>query len=279
MRGFMNVTTALKLIGILVSTAGVGLIGMSQLQAQPALTVIGLTSKNTLVRFGSNRIVPVTGIDGNLQGIDFRPADGQLYGVTDTDKVYTIDPNNGLASQISVLKASFDGGFQSGFDFNPVPNLLRVVGSNDQNLRFDPNTGDLRDFDPNAPGIQPDMNLAYADGDPNYGVNPNVTAIAYTNAVAGATTTQLFGIDYDRDVLVLQDPPNNGTLKTIGQGLGINFAPTAGFDIATAPNGTNFAFAVSGGTLYSVDTNVGVATRLGTMPEGGLIGLATRFGR
>lgn len=233
-----------------------------------AYRIIGLNANNTLVSFGynsssENKPIRVTGIDGNLQGIDFRPANGRLYGVTDTDKIYTIDLKSGAATFVSTLSVSFNGGFQSGFDFNPVVDRLRIVGSNDQNLRANVDTG----------AVVADTALAYAAGDANAGVNPNVTAAAYINSRAGVTSTQLYGIDYDRDVLVLQNPPNSGTLNTIGS-LGVNFAPIVGFDVFTDNKGVNTAFAVSGSSLYNINLSTGTAMKMGNMPSGGFIGLA-----
>jgi hypothetical protein len=118
-----------------------------------------------------------------------------------------------------------------------------------------------------------DQPLAYASGDPNSGKNPNITANAYTNSRAGATSTQLYAIDYDLDTLVLQDPPNEGNLKTIGS-LGINFAPIGGFDIYTDANGTNTAFAVSGANLYTINLSTGAATQVNDLVRGDLIGIA-----
>ncbi|HEY9802028.1 MAG TPA: DUF4394 domain-containing protein [Leptolyngbyaceae cyanobacterium] len=232
----------------------------------PGLRFIGLTSKNTLVNIapsGFVQVISVKGIDGKLQGIDFRPANGLLYGVTDTDNLYKINYTTGQATFVSKLSSSFDGGFQSGFDFNPVPNLLRIVGSNDQNFRTNVDTG----------AVTVDQPLAYASDDINAGVNPNISSAAYTNSVAGATTTQLFGIDYDLDVLVLQNPPNNGVLRTIGK-LGVNFAPTSGFDIFTDAQGNNSAYALSGSVLYSINLSTGTATAIANVPEGTFIGLA-----
>lgn len=249
----------------------------------PSVGLIGLTPNNTLILFRSNspssnsnsNRVKVTGIDGFLQGIDFRPADGKLYGVTDTDKIYTINPNTGAAKLVSKLSISFDGGFQSGVDFNPALDALRLVGSNDQNYSVKVDTG----------VVTAQTTIAYASGDPNQGKDPNLTAAAYTNAQAGppnapapatpTRTTQLFDIDYDRDVLVLQNPPPTGQLATVGNGLGVNFAPTAGFDIFTDAKGVNTGFAVSGSTLYTIDLIKGTARRVGDVPNGsGFIGLA-----
>lgn len=234
-----------------------------------ALTIIGLTANNSLVRFGYNsrrpdKPIAVTGIDGNLQGIDFRPANGLLYGVTDRHKVYVIDPETGYASAEQTLSTNFNGGFQSGLDFNPQLDRLRLVGSNDQNFSINVDNGTATAQTP----------LAYIDGDPNFGIDPNITGAAYINNIAGATSTQLYDIDYDLDVLVLHDPPPSGKLKTIGS-LGINFAPVGGFDIFTDTNGNNTALALSGSTLYAIDLNTGAATKFGEMGRGnGFIGLA-----
>lgn len=247
--------------------AATGIFSVQKLTATPVYQIIGLIPNNTLVRFGFDsrraNAVRVTGIDGNLQGIDFRPANRLLYGVTDTDKIYTINPNTGAAKFVSNLANSFNGGFQSGFDFNPVPDRLRIVGSNDQNLRTNVDTG----------AVTVDKPLAYARGDRNFGVNPNITAAAYINSRPGATTTKLYNIDYDLDVLVLQDPPNDGSLKTIGS-LGINFAPSGGFDIFTGSKGVNTAFAVTGSSLYTINLSTGAAKKLGNIPGYGFIGLA-----
>ncbi|MBC8123706.1 MAG: DUF4394 domain-containing protein, partial [Gemmatimonadaceae bacterium] len=108
---------------------------------------------------------------------------------------------------------------------------------------------------------------------------PTVTAAAYTESVAGAKSTKLFDIDTGLDVLVFQDPPNDGTLQTIGP-LGVDFGPQTGFDILTDPNGVNRAFAASGSVLYTIDLLSGKATRVGPIGNGSLrlVGLAVAPG-
>lgn len=233
--------------------------------AKPASAVglIGLTNDNTLVGFDSNspstiNTVQVTGVNGTLLGIDFRPANGLLYGITNTNNLYTINPGTGAATFASTLSVPFTGGIRSGVDFNPAADRLRVVGNNDQNLRINVDTG----------ATISDGTLAYAAGDPNFGVNPIITAAAYTNSFpgpgGGGRTTQLFDIDSNLDTLVLQSPPNAGTLNTIGS-LGIDFSPTGGFDIFTDANGVNNAFAASDSVLYTIDLSTGAATSVGTI--------------
>lgn len=214
-----------------------------------AFQLTGLTTNNQLVSFNSatpgitNR-VSVTGIVGTLLGIDLRPANNTIYGLTDTNNIYTINPFTGQATFVSTLSTTFTGGFQSGVDFNPVPDRLRVVGSNDQNLRTNVDTG-----------------ATIVDGTLNPG-NPTITASAYTNADTDPNTlTTLYGIDSAADVLFIQNPPNAGTQTLVGS-LGIDFGALGGFDIVTR-NGVNSAFAVTGSDLYSVDLASGAATGLG----------------
>lgn len=234
-----------------------------------AVNLTGLTRDNTLVNFdsaspSSANFVQVTGVVGNLLGIDYRPADGQLYGLADSNNIYTIDANTGATTFASTLDVPLSVGALSGVDFNPVVDRLRVVGSNDTNFRINADTGTT----------VVDGNLAYATGDVNFGVNPNLTGAAYLNSFLGAPspagvtpptrTTQLFDIDSNLDVLTLQNPPNAGTLVTIGS-LGIDFSPTGGFDIFADGNGGNTAYAASDSVLYTIDLATGAASSLGTI--------------
>ncbi|WP_242540978.1 DUF4394 domain-containing protein [Phormidium pseudopriestleyi] len=86
----------------------------------------------------------------------------------------------------------------------------------------------------------------------------------YTNYFAGTTSTQLYNIDTQLNTLLLQNPPNDGTLVTIGN-LGVDFNNLAGFDIVSGMAGENAAFAVSNSMLYSIDLTNGQATSLGTI--------------
>lgn len=246
-----------------------------------AIGVTGLTDNNTLINFDSNNptatsSVPVTGLQsGSLIGIDYRPANNLLYGVTDTNSIYTINADTGAASFVSTLSTPFTGDVASGIDFNPVPDRLRLVGSNDQNFRINVDTG----------ATTVDSPLTYAAGDVNAGVNPRITAEAYTNSFSGppspagvtppTRTTQLYGIDFGLDTLVVQNPPNAGTLNTIGS-LGIDFDPTGGFDISSPASGVNTAFAATDSTLYTINLSTGAATSVGTIDGGNisLVGLA-----
>jgi hypothetical protein len=255
--------------------------------------LVGLTTNNRLVTFDHTTPgtiladVAVSGLIGGdtLVGFDRRPATGQLFGLGSGSRLYLIDQITGQATQVGADGAFTLNGTSFGFDFNPTVDRIRVVSDADQNIRLNPNNGTLVDSDPITPGIQPDTNLAYdsttADGDPidvNVGANPNVTASGYTNSVAGATTTTLFGIDTVLDILVTQIPPNGGVLNTIGA-LGVDTGVDTAFEISGQTGTAYAALRVPGGagssTLYTIDLATGAATPLGAISGAPLVGLAT----
>ena len=251
-----------------------GLLGLVIGGEASALAVYGLTTGNSLVRFDSatpgtiNSSVAVSGLNANqtLRGIDFRPANGLLYGVSSDSRLYTINLSSGFATAIGSAGAFALNGTSFGFDFNPVPDRIRVTSDLDQNLRLNPNDGTL---------TLVDGSLAYATGDPNFGANPNIVGSAYTNSFPGATTTTLYGIDSMLDILVTQNPPNAGTLNTVGA-LNFNSSDLVGFDIfffdnrAFASLTGNVAGATS--SLYSINLQTGAATSIG--PIGGGLTIA-----
>ena len=91
-----------------------------------------------------------------------------------------------------------------------------------------------------------------------------IAATAYTNDVADAQTTEMFDLDSAHDLLVRQDPPNDGILITVGP-LGVHVPPEAGFEIVTGDAGGNRAFAAF------------AATPLGTIggPSSVIVGLTS----
>jgi hypothetical protein len=159
-----------------------------------------------------------------LQDIDFRPATGQLYGLSNQSRLYFLDPRSGAASQVGPNGAFNLGSVPFGFDFNPVTGVIRIVTPAGTNLRVNPDTGKVVGVDPN---------LAYASGDSGAGQTPDVTDIAYSNSVAGAATTHLFGIDSARNALVQIDG-GTGTLTTVGAPASVPFEALDSFDIHTA---------------------------------------------
>ena len=197
----------------------------------------GLTSSNEIVRFSSGNttadqeVVMMTGMQPGEQilAIDFRPATGQLYGVSNQSRLYTINPLTGRSSAISAtpFTPAINGNLV-GFDFNPTVDRIRLVTENEQNLRLHPETG----------------MVAVIDGDINPG-DKNIAAAAYTNSFAGATTTTLYTIDFAERKLFRQNPPNNGTQEEVGS-LGNIVIGEGGFDIS--PDNSVALAVVNGGS-------------------------------
>src|SRR5512143_830756 len=76
--------------------------------AEPPPTLVALGEDGRLVVFRADRpetvrVVTPSGIGGRLLGIDMRPADGHLYGLTSANEIYVIDPGSGAATYTSVL--------------------------------------------------------------------------------------------------------------------------------------------------------------------------------
>jgi hypothetical protein len=245
-----------------------------------AVPAFGLTDNNQIVRFDT--ATPGTIVSGSmlrdaantpipdLIGIDYRPATGQLYGVSALGVIYTINPNTAVATPGATLSTPLNGS-RFGFDFNPVPDRLRIVSNADQNLRVNVDTG--------AAII--DGTLTYAAADVNAAQNPNVIAAAYTNNDNNvATGTTLYVLDSVLNSLAIQNPPNDGTLNTVGP-IGLDLSSLAGFDIYTDAVGNNTGYAVMQNAtqgisrLYTIDLATGTSTLVGTVGGGDLLdGLA-----
>ncbi len=232
-----------------------------------AVSVFGLTTRNQLVRFDSstpnviNQSSFIWGLASNeeLIGIDFRPANGMLYGVGSFGRIYTLNTQSGMATFVTSLTNSVTGaplslmGTEFGVDFNPVPDRLRVTSNQGQNLRINVATG-----------------VTVVDGMLNQASgSPFIVASAYTNNRAGATTTTLYNIDSVSDMLTRQVPPNDGTQVNVGM-LGMDVSALAGFDIRTT-SGIDTAYAAlqPAGTGFSrfaqINLMTGMATDLGVI--------------
>jgi hypothetical protein len=210
--------------------------------ANAAERLYGVTGRDQLVTFHSDSPgvfrsrKPITGLRGGdsdrITAIDVRPSTGGLYGLSANSRLYKIEVRTGRAMPVGGPLSPRLGPLDVGFDFNPAADKLRVVTEPGLNFRVDPATGRLVDGAPALGGPQGDRNLSYEANDPAGSAEPVVTSSAYTDNPAGAVRTQLFGIDTARDTLVLQDPPNEGVLNTVGR-LRINAGGPVGFDIAS----------------------------------------------
>lgn len=234
---------------------------------------------NSIARFDTSTPTTVAsvGITGlqpgeSIIGIDRRPANGLIYGIGSTNRLYTLDPISGAATHVGAAGGFGLNGNNFGIDFNPIPDRLRLVSDNEQNIRINPNDGTLA-------GTDASLNPA-----------GSIVAAAYTNNFAGATQTTLYGIDYASGNLVLigspngtPNSPNSGIVTVVGSlGLGMNLLPQIGFDISGT---SGIAYAVislvvaqgrsllDGVTitqtqLYTINLNSGTATLVGTVGNG-----------
>ena len=283
----MTAVGAIGPVGTLVTDIAFAIDRPATLPAITGQLVYALAGTN-LITFDSAQpglirtSVGITGIDATqtLAGLDIRPTKNSLYALgynatAQNYQLYSIDSVTGAATAVNAAPLPLAlGTGKVGFDFNPVVDRIRVTSGSRANSRLNPMDGTA---------ITPaDMQLAYAAGDANAATTPNIGASAYTNSVAGttATATALYNYDLSLNILTTQNPPNNGTLNTVGAtGLTVNTTmPNVDLDIYSSAAGTNTAYLVANtGTsnntsLYTVNLTTGATTLMG--PIG--FGLAAR---
>ena len=256
-------------------------------QSQRPETVYAVTVANTLVSFNAGapgKLVSSARLTGfapgeTVAGIDFRPANGKLYAITNAGRLYTIDTTTGVATRAGTADAgAMMKSTAVGLNFNPTVDRIRYVGAGGENMRLHPDTGAVVDANPNQDGVQTDGMLAFAPGDLYATRKPYVTGAAYTNSFAGAKSTTNFVIDANLGVLATQGSregtpnavsPNTGQLFTVGS-LGVKVAGPVAFDIAPNTNAALAAIVSLYGrtTLYEIDLRSGAATMIGVVGTG-----------
>jgi hypothetical protein len=204
------------------------------------------------------KTVKIAGLPARVAGIDVRPADGMLYALAEDGTVATLDPASGKASVKTKLETMLGKGVAASVDFNPVADRLRVIGSDGTSLRANVDDGK----------VATDGKLRFKEGDAHAGKTAMIVAAAYSNAVRGAKTTNLYDIDAS-GAYALQAPPNDGVLNTLVTGAA---ASAVAFDIATDAAGVSVGWAVVGKTVHSLDPATGKMTKLGEIA--GLSGAA-----
>jgi hypothetical protein len=235
-------------------------LGLVCCQYAHAQIAYGVNAAGTLFTFDTDAPATVTTIGPvNVGGttifmdaIDFRPGTSTLYAIdvgANTTQLYTINIGTGAATPVGAGFPSSGAGYSLspndsiGFDFNPTTlqvdgsMRIRLVATNNTNLRLNSSTGLIAGTD---------TALAFASGS-----SPFVDGAAYINNVVGATATTLFDMDSRNDDLLKQDPPNAGTVATVGSfGVTIDASRGIGFDIFTTLGSTDntiggdFGFAV-----------------------------------
>lgn len=214
--------------------------------------------------------VAITGLVAGqfLRGIDFRPSNGLLYAVSagnttataTSAQLYTVNLTTGALTTVgSGFTIAGNGSTRVSIDFNPVVDALRVVTGTAQNYRVNPVTGAL---------IAQDTNITPAD---------LIADVAYSNNVAGATSTTLYAYDYTTDALgtiggVGGTPsPNGGAYTAIGSTGLVSAIAAIGFDISGA-TGVGYisldddASTTADTEFYSANLTTGALSLLGTSP-------------
>ena len=202
----------------------------------------------------------------SLGGIDFRPATGDLYALGSDKVVYRVNVKTAIAvaegPAFELAPSALSSG-NIGFDFNPTVDKIRVTSDADDNIRLNPDEGNL---------LSKDTSLTPAD--------VTVVGSAYTNSSFTAfatrpTVTELYALDIapSNDQLWIQRPANNGTLimpVSLDFDLGVN----AGFDIVGSDATGNIGYVAgtddgrSSAELWRVDLATGETRSLGRIGKG-----------
>ena len=238
-------------------------------------TVIGLAAAaNQLVVFDSaapavivaSRTVAMPKGE-TLTGIDFDYL-AQLYGLSDANRIYRIDPETGIATAASDAIIPAPAGDRLSFDIdllNP-DTTFRSVGKSGRQF-----TGTLR-----APAEV--AAVGYVAGDVASERAPDLVSVASTNN-ANPLPSSVYAIDAANDSLVsigtadsARRSADTGRLYTIGA-LGIDAGANASLDI-TGRDAERVAFAsfpTKHGTRFcTIDLVTGAAQRVGMIGEGKL---------
>ncbi len=246
-----------------------------------AQTIFGVTESDALFSISNAATpnsttvpVPVTGLTPGqtIAGMDYRPATGELFALgynyaNGSSQLYRINTATAAATAVNATPITLALGTGSiGFDFNPTVDRIRVVGATSRkNYRLNPLNGSI---------AATDGDLAFAAGDVHAAQTPSVGAVAYTNSYLGTEATSLYDYDESLNALLLQNPPNNGTINTIGaSGIAVNTNNrTVDMDIYFDPiSRMNLAF-LSANTgpgnidgLFSINLANGAASSLGSV--------------
>jgi Domain of unknown function (DUF4394) len=235
--------------------------------------IFATDSAGNLLQFSSRsprfvRSKAITGLPSGvvLSGIDFRPATGDLYALGSDKVVYRVNVATAIAvaegPAFETAPAALVSG-NIGFDFNPTVDKIRVTSDADDNIRLNPDEGNL---------LSKDTSLTPAD--------VMVVGSAYTNSSFTAfatrpTVTELYALDIapSKDRLWIQRPANAGTL-IMPVSLGFNLGPNAGFDIVGSDDVGNVGYVAgtqvgkSSAELWRVDLATGKTRSLGRIGKG-----------
>lgn len=246
--------------------------------APGAANAFAVTASNRLISF--DRAAPstavlnvaITGLEANeaIHDIDFRPSNGQLYGLTSLGRIITIDTTSGAATAVSTLRPvngdtdpfTALNGANYGIDFDPVPlasttlttERLRVTSNTGENYRVNVETGEA-------------FTQALVSG-------ANVTDLAFTNSFAAADTSRVgYFLDAEANTLGVIAVDTGVTSNAVP--LNIDFDAVNAFDIDGRNNQGLAALNVGGTTsLYTIQLPAvgGQTANVAATPVGALGG-------
>ena len=242
-----------KMTVFLAGTALALLVAVPGAHAVPAIGVSSGTSLftfNTTAPLANGPLVAISGLQAgeSIASVDFRPATGMLYGLSTSQRLYTINATTGVAVAGPAFSTALAGS-QFGISFNPNVDRLRILSTSGNNYRVNVDTG----------AVITDTSLTFATG----GGTPSVVALGYSGQAPGAQTgsvpgTDLFDINSTNNALYVQRPANDGTLIAVGSGLGVSGLRS--FDIDGT---TGTGYATNGTALYQVNASTGTASLIG----------------
>ena len=212
--------------------------------SRPSRTATSSSSSTT----ARSRTVAISGLAAGerIVGIDVRPRNPtQLYGVGSTSQLYIIDPGSGTATRVGAGFAAAGAleGTAFGFDFNPAVDRIRIISNTGQNLRVTRTRARSRRRRPS--GLRRHGSQRRAR--PPVGVGAGYTFAEFVAPPATPNPTTLYDIEANRDTLVTQVPPNDGTLNTVGS-LRLDAGDQVGFDIAGTKRFEAFGLFQRGGS-------------------------------
>lgn len=243
--------------------------------------LFAVNDRGELLRFkaGNPRAIlsrkKIGGLNEDVRGIDFRVSHGVLFVLGASGRLYTLDTATAQATAVGETPLVLPA-VETGFDFNPTVDRMRMALADATNLRAHPVTGAQVDSDPKADGVQRDGSLVYAPGDPHAGWPALVNGVAYTYNPKNDKLTTNFAIDGARGTLVTMgsregvEPavsPNGGQVFTIGS-LKTGPVTAVSFDISDAHNSAYLAASRVGDTrthLFRVNLDTGEASYLASI--------------
>lgn len=186
------------------------------------------------------------GVDpGGFAGIAFSPS-LTLYGLTTTEYIYTINPEDGLASYETLVGVAFGEG---DIDFDPTDGTLYGVGFN---------ADELYTLDPTGT---------------SHVLVGMMAGISDASAMAFDANGNLFVIDSANDTLYQINKTTASVMTSValstplGEMVGMDFDPQSG-QLFVADGGAG-----STDMLYTLDPGTGALTSIGVTRTGGLSGL------